>query len=108
MPVLAVLVCVCLALAQPIAGTGYTWPPWAQDSEDLHFLEHSLNCSRYWQCGPGYETCLYECERCWDNPMWCDGQWAKTFDPRFQGIYGPVCQWPVHMDCNMPVNRTIS
>ena len=64
------------------------------------------DCSRFWSCGPSMETCLFECERCWDNPMWCNGQWAKTFDPKFQGIYGPVCEWPVHLDCNMPPNRT--
>merc|ERR1711872_290584 len=116
------LMTVCISCLE----LGHTWPPWAEECEDglpfdgsivpdcreyvddhwdaePHFLKHETNCSRYWSCGPTYQTCLYECERCWDNPMWCNGQWAKTFNPRFQGIYGPVCEWPTHMECQMPV-----
>jgi len=65
-----------------------------------YYKEHSNNCSRYWECGPQGYTCLLECALCGgpSNSM-CDGQWSLTFDPSFQYPIGPVCVWPVDLDC---------
>jgi len=65
------------------------------------FKEHSSNCSRFWLCGPEGETCLNECAHCGgpNNPVLCGDQWALTFDPSFQYPLGPVCNWPVELDC---------
>jgi len=68
-----------------------------------YYHPHSYNCSRFWECGPSYETCLFECARCntvdFDNPL-CKDQWALTFDPEIQYPYGPVCKWPADIDCD--------
>ena len=55
------------------------------------------DCSRFWECGPAYETCLFECASCpclqfpggVDDPecnYQCEGeqgfQWALTFDEK--------------------------
>ena len=58
-----------------------------------------LDCSRFWECGPDGETCLFECAPCGvDNPM-CNGQWALSFDVRYQYPLGPVCDWPSTINC---------
>ena len=63
------------------------------------FLPPSLDCSRFWECGPDGETCLFECAACGrDNPM-CNGQWALSFDVRYQFPLGPVCDWPSTINC---------
>ena len=63
-----------------------------------------LDCSRFWECGPAGETCLFECAPCQaeinTNPL-CDGQWALTFDVRFQYPVGPVCDWPSTINCTL-------
>ena len=56
------------------------------------------DCSRFWECGPAYETCLFECAACpclqfpeQENDPQCnfqcegkDGwQWANTFDEKW-------------------------
>ena len=65
-------------------------------------MESVLDCSRFWECGPAGETCLFECAACQtemnSNPL-CNGQWALTFDMRFQYPVGPVCDWPSAIDC---------
>ena len=62
------------------------------------------DCSRFWECGPAGETCLFECAACQtemnSNPL-CDGQWALTFDVRFQYPVGPVCDWPSTINCTL-------
>ena len=62
------------------------------------------DCSRFWECGPAGETCLFECAPCQaeinTNPL-CDGQWALTFDVRFQYPVGPVCDWPSTINCTL-------
>eukprot|EP00092_Neocalanus_flemingeri_P009584 GFUD01010315.1.p1 GENE.GFUD01010315.1~~GFUD01010315.1.p1 ORF type:complete len:765 (-),score=130.93 GFUD01010315.1:80-2374(-) len=67
------------------------------------YHEHSSNCSRFWECGPHVETCLFECAPCQssigDNPM-CNDQWALTFDVSFQYPDGPVCNWPSTIECD--------
>merc|ERR1712241_198219 len=69
------------------------------DLKQPAYLEHAYNCSRYWECGPGGETCLFECAPCGiDNPM-CNGQWALSFDVRYQYPLGPVCDWPSTINC---------
>jgi len=72
------------------------WPPGIPI-----YLEHSSNCSRFWECiswGSGQELCLYECPPCGGtNPQLCAGQSALTYDPAY---VGPVCNWPADVDCN--------
>merc|ERR1711971_361000 len=34
-----------------------------------YYHEHSSNCSRFWECGPGFETCLSECFPCPSPPL---------------------------------------
>ena len=62
------------------------------------------DCSRFWECGPDGETCLFECASCQSelgsNPL-CEGQWALTFDVRFQYPVGPVCNWPSTINCTL-------
>jgi len=66
---------------------------------------HSSNCSRFWECGPAVETCLFECANCQhnlgENGQCSDPegntQWALTFNPSMQYPDGPVCIWPI--DC---------
>ena len=56
------------------------------------------DCSRFWECGPNYETCLFECASCaclqfpeQENDPQCDfqckgkdgWQWALTFDEKW-------------------------
>jgi len=69
-------------------------------TKEPYYHTHSKNCSRFWECGPGGETCLFECAHCGgpSNPM-CNGQWALTFDPKYQYPNGPVCDWPSNIDC---------
>merc|ERR1712126_584807 len=71
-------------------------------TKEPYYKEHSSNCSRFWECGPGGETCLFECAACGgpSNPM-CHGQWALTFDPSYQYPNGPVCDWPSNIDCGV-------
>merc|ERR1712126_386873 len=71
-------------------------------TKEPYYKEHSSNCSRFWECGPGGETCLFECASCGgpSNPM-CHGQWALTFDPSYQYPNGPVCDWPSNIDCGV-------
>ena len=68
-----------------------------------------LDCSRFWECGPNYETCLFECANCQhaenENPQ-CAGQWALTFDVRYQYPVGPVCDWPSAIDCTLTCPET--
>jgi len=68
-----------------------------------YYHPHSFNCSRFWECGPTYEVCLFECANCQKvldtNPL-CKGQWALTFDPSIQYPIGPVCNWPNTIDCD--------
>jgi len=98
-----------------------TWPPWARPGEECleydgskvpdcrDFIDpqikqpfyhyHSSNCSRFWECGPSYEACLFECAHCpYPDPM-CKGQQALTFDKAYQFPDGPVCDWPSNVDC---------
>jgi len=71
--------------------------------KEPYYHPHSFNCSRFWECGPTYETCLFECAHCnneaMDNPL-CKGQQALTFDPVIQWPFGPVCNWPNTIDCD--------
>jgi len=67
--------------------------------KEPYYHPHNTNCSRFWECGPDYEACLFECAPCGkDNPM-CNDQWALTFDPAYQFPVGPVCDWPSNIDC---------
>jgi len=72
-------------------------------TKEPYYHPHSWNCSRFWECGPTYETCLFECAHCnneaMDNPL-CKGQQALTFDPAIQWPIGPVCNWPTTIDCD--------
>ena len=63
-----------------------------------------LDCSRFWECGPDYESCLFECAHCGgsSNPL-CNDQQALSFDPSYNYPVGPVCDWPKNIDCtNQP------
>merc|ERR1711971_1515443 len=75
-----------------------------------YYHEHSQNCSRFWERGPAYETCLFECAACPclglggpgsdDCNFQCEGkqgyQWANTFDDKFHfWPEGPTCVWPI-------------
>jgi len=65
-----------------------------------YYKEHSNNCSRFWECGPAGETCLVECPHCGGpSNSQCEDRWALTFDPSKQYPVGPVCVWPVDLDC---------
>jgi len=66
-----------------------------------YYKEHSTNCSRFWECGPDYEKCLFECPHCGDESnQQChyheDGHYmpALAFDVTKQFPDGPVCNWP--------------
>jgi len=99
-----------------------TWPPWARPGTNCleydgskvpdcrlfvdpsigepYYHPHSSNCSRFWECGPDYESCLFECAHCGgsSNPL-CNDQEALSFDPSFNYPVGPVCAWPSTIDC---------
>jgi len=99
-----------------------TWPPWARPGincleydgskvpdckqfvdpaiREPYYHPHSSNCSRFWECGPDYESCLFECAHCGgsSNPL-CNDQEALSFDPSFNYPVGPVCAWPSTIDC---------
>jgi hypothetical protein len=60
-----------------------------------------LDCSRFWECGPNFETCLFECAHCGDQSnQQChyheDNNYmpALAFDVTKQFPDGPVCNWP--------------
>ena len=57
------------------------------------------DCSRFWECGPDYEACLFECAHCGVEVAGCQGQEALSFDPRYNYPVGPVCDWPSNIDC---------
>ena len=44
-----------------------------------------------------------ECAPCGgpSGPEMCNGQWALSFDVRYEYPIGPVCDWPVIVDCKM-------
>ena len=69
-----------------------------------------LDCSRFWLCGPDGETCLNECAHCGGptNPVLCEDQWALTFDPSIQYPDGPVCNWPIELDCGETVSCDVA
>ena len=90
------------------------------------------DCSRFWECGPAYETCLFECAACpclqfpeQENDPQCnfqcegkDGwQWANTFDEKWVLISKRIwtslqeCDefvrfhfWPEGPTCVWPIN----
>jgi len=104
-----------------ILATYTDWPDWARPGEDClpfdgsrvpdckmfvdpilkqpYYHPHSSNCSRFWECGPELETCLFECASCGKPDPMCNDQWALTFDESYQFPYGPVCDWPSNIDC---------
>ena len=71
------------------------------------------DCSRFWECGPAYETCLFECAACpclqfpeQENDPQCnfqcegkDGwQWANTFDEKWVLISKRI--WTSLQECD--------
>jgi len=69
-----------------------------QNNITSYYHVHEYNCSRFWECGP-QGPCLFSCAPCAiDNPQ-CMGQEALSFDCRFQGELGPVCDWPDVVEC---------
>lgn len=64
-----------------------------------YYHPHSENCSRFWECGPNLETCLFECASCPEGVQQCQGQQALTFDPKYKYPDGPVCDWPNNVEC---------
>eukprot|EP00090_Calanus_glacialis_P038285 TRINITY_DN6687_c0_g1_i1.p1 TRINITY_DN6687_c0_g1~~TRINITY_DN6687_c0_g1_i1.p1 ORF type:complete len:690 (-),score=119.86 TRINITY_DN6687_c0_g1_i1:89-2158(-) len=73
------------------------------DTKWPFYHEHSSNCSRFWECGPVVETCLFECAGCQSEigaDSACNDQWALTFDPSYQYPEGPICNWPFTIECN--------
>jgi len=121
--IIGVLGCVALS----VVGQDFksTWPPEFHPGEDClaydgskvpdcrdfvnpitkepYYHPHSFNCSRFWECGPTFEVCLFECAHCnneqMNNPL-CKGQQALSFDPTIQWPIGPVCNWPTTIDCD--------
>jgi len=80
------------------------------DTEWPFYHEHSSNCSRFWECGPRVETCLFECAGCQTEIgqiAMCNDQWALTFDPSYQYPEGPICNWPNTIDCHNGVRCTV-
>ena len=69
----------------------------------INFTYVCLDCSRYWECGPAGETCLWDCAPCQhaigENEL-CAGSWALYFDVQYQYPVGPVCDWPSNVDCS--------
>jgi len=110
-----------LSLDGTFAQMRSTWPPWARPGENCleydgsivpdctkfvdpvikepYYHPHSSNCSRFWECGPSYETCLFECAHCGVEIAGCQGQEALSFDPQYQYPVGPVCDWPSNINC---------
>jgi len=62
-----------------------------------YYHVHEYDCSLFWECGP-VGPCLVKCPECGDLPV-CDGYNGLSFDCRYQGEFGPVCDWPDKVDC---------
>ena len=61
-----------------------------------------IDCSRFWECGPQGETCLFECAHCGGSSnQQCQDQWALSFDTSYEYPDGPVCDWPGNIDCTI-------
>ncbi len=41
-----------------------------------------------------------QCQKELDTNPLCNGQWALSFDVKFQYPLGPVCSWPNEIDCS--------
>ena len=94
-----VLTTLILSPSNPITMSTQTVSFYKLKSMELLSNHFFLDCSRFWECGPAGETCLFECAPCGrDNPM-CNGQWALSFDVRFQYPVGPTCDWPSTINC---------
>jgi len=68
------------------------------NNQTSYYHIHEYNCSRFWECSP-QGPCLFECAPCPADSGLCLGQEALSFDCRFQGEDGPVCDWPVNIEC---------
>jgi len=122
----------------PHPWSGSTWPSDVIPGEDClpydgskvpdctqfvipYYHEHSSNCSRFWECGQAFETCLFECASCCRNPdepedcyIGCqdqNGHWnqALFFDESFHfWPEGPTCVWPMDYEgsCTMEAEQT--
>jgi len=107
------------------------WPDWARPGEECepydgscvpnckyfidpalkqpYYHQHSSDCSKFWECGPELETCLFQCPLCGDSPLCINpyGQKQKYLSYNYTIPYpdGPVCDWPANIDCsNKPAN----
>jgi len=101
------------------------WPDWARPGEECepydgscvpnckyfidpalkqpYYHQHSSDCSKFWECGPELETCLFQCAECGDSPLCTNpyGQKQKYLSYNYTIPYpdGPVCDWPANIDC---------
>jgi len=121
---LSLVILACFSLAGVQGQMRSTFPPWGHTGEEClpydgskvpdcrlfvdpatkqpYYHPHNTNCSRFWECGPENEICLFECAPCGkdENPDLCKGQWALSFDYNIQFPDGPVCNWPSIIDCD--------
>jgi len=64
--------------------------------EQPYYHVHEYDCSKFWECGPAKEACLFHCAPCGDL---CPGWNGLSFDCRYQYPYGPVCDYPGNVEC---------
>jgi len=102
------------------------WPDWARPGEQCepydgscvpnckyfidptikqpYYHQHSSDCSKFWECGPELETCLFQCAPCGDSPLCINPYGQKqeylSFNYTIQYPDGPVCDWPANIDCS--------
>jgi len=68
-----------------------------QGNEQPYYHVHEYDCSKFWECGPAGETCLFHCAPCGDLcPEWN----GLSFDCRYQYPLGPVCDYPDNVNCS--------
>merc|ERR1719348_611684 len=65
-------------------------------TKEPYYHLHEYDCSKFWECGPAGETCLFHCAPCGDL---CPGYNGLSFDCRYQFPMGPVCDFPINVDC---------
>jgi len=80
---------------------------WIDLNGEPYFLPHRFNCSRFWECEPDGNICLFECASCapWPNVTPECPSHALFFDRSIQYPFGPVCNWPAIIDCTNIVNN---
>ena len=79
----------------------YSFESFAELCFDFVF---SVDCSRYWECGPNDWTCLLDCASCQhslDEEPQCAGRWALSFDDRYAFPLAPICDWPAAIECSV-------